>query len=69
MGGCQSFIEDVNNLLFNRQVLQAKNTDMDELLNEVHVNLNVLCPLILNWVVGDVNDTLIITQKSSGMIL
>ena len=69
MSGRQILSEYVSNLLFSRKVLQAKNTIMDQLSNEVQVNLNVLCIFMLNWVVKDVYVTLIITPKSSGMIL
>jgi len=55
-------------LLLSRQVLQAENTILDELLDEVHVDLDVLSMLMLDGVVRNVNGTLIITPKSSGLI-
>jgi hypothetical protein len=54
MRGCQRFSEDVNNLLFSGKVLQVNNMILDELLNEVHVNINLLGPLMLNKVASDV---------------
>jgi hypothetical protein len=42
---------------------------MHELFNEVLVNLNVFCTLMLHCVAINVYVTLNVTQKSGGMIL
>jgi hypothetical protein len=65
----QRFSEDVCNLVFGRQILQADNTILDELWNEVHVNLNVFFPFMLQWVAINVYGTLIITPNNSRMIV
>jgi hypothetical protein len=36
---------------------------MNELSNELHVYLNVFYALMLNWIFGDLDDTLIIAPE------
>ena len=48
---CTRFSEDVYNLLSNENVLQAQSIILNEMPDEVHVKLNVLGLLMLNWVV------------------
>ena len=38
---------------------------MNELLNEIHVNLNMLGPLMLDWIPTNVNSALIVTKDDS----
>ena len=47
---CKRFCEDVSNLISDKNVLQAQKAIMNKMPNEVHVKLNVLGPLMLNWV-------------------
>jgi hypothetical protein len=42
---------------------------MNELSDEVHVYLDVLVVLMLNWVFGEINGTLIVAPKSGWMIV
>ena len=68
MRRCQRFSEDVCNLLLYRNVLQDERTILNQLPDEVHVDFNVLCLLMLHWVARNVNGTLIVTPKNSGTI-
>ena len=66
--GCKRFSEDVSNLLSGRNVLQSQKAIMNKMPDEVHVKLNVLGSLMLNWVVINVSSTLIVTPKKGGTI-
>lgn len=46
--GYQRFSEDVCNLLLFKYVVQGEKTILNQLLNEVHVNLNILSRLMLH---------------------
>jgi hypothetical protein len=41
---------------------------MNELYDEVHVYLNVLVALMLNWVFGEIDGTLIVAPKAGRML-
>jgi hypothetical protein len=42
---------------------------MNELSDEVHVYLDVLAMLMLNWVFGELDGTLIVAPKAGRMLL
>jgi hypothetical protein len=42
---------------------------MNELFDEVHVYLDVFSTLMLNWVFGELDGILIVTPKSSRMLV
>jgi hypothetical protein len=42
---------------------------MNELSDEVHVYLDVFVALMLNWIIGELDGTLIITSEGGRMLL
>jgi hypothetical protein len=42
---------------------------MNELSDEVHVYLDVFATLMLNWVFGELDGTLIVTPKAGRMLV
>ena len=42
---------------------------MNEIFDEVHVYLDVFSMLMLNWVFGDLDGTLIVAPKAGQMLL
>jgi hypothetical protein len=46
-----------------------KNTITKKVSNEVHVYLNVFFVLMLHWIFGELNDTLIFTPVCGWMLL
>jgi hypothetical protein len=56
-------------LIFCREKENFNNLIMNELYDEVHVYLNVFCMLMLNWVFGELDDTLIVAPEGGRMLL
>jgi hypothetical protein len=56
-------------LIFYREKENFNNLIINEFSDEVHVYLVVLATLILNWVFGEIDGTLIVTTKVGMMLL
>jgi hypothetical protein len=61
--------ENIHNMIFETTKLQVKNLIMKELSFVVHMDLNVFGVLVLNWIVSNVDGTLIVAPKSYWLIL
>jgi hypothetical protein len=55
--------------MFCREKYHFNNLIMNELSDEVHVYLDVFSMLMLNWVFGELDGTLIVTPKDGQMLL
>jgi hypothetical protein len=56
-------------LIFCREKEHFNNLIMNEISDEVHVYLDVFVALMLNWVFGELDGTLIVTPKAGQMLL
>jgi hypothetical protein len=56
-------------LIFCREKEHFNKLIMNELSDEVHVYLDVFATLMLNWVFGELDGTLIVTPKAGRMLL
>jgi hypothetical protein len=58
--------EDVSVLRCCRNMKYPNVAEGDPLPNTMEINLNVLRPLMLNWVAGEINSTNIVTVDQGG---
>jgi hypothetical protein len=56
-------------LIFSREKENFNKLIMNKLSDEVHVYLDVLAALMLNWVFGELDGTLIVAPKAGRMLL
>jgi hypothetical protein len=56
-------------LIFYREKENFNNLIMNEIFDDVHVLLDVFVALILNWIFGEIDGTLIFTPKGGQMLL
>lgn len=66
---CKGFNEDIYGLLLCRNVLPYENVILNMLMDEVHVDLNVFGMLMPNKIMWNMDHTLIVTPKNSGLRL
>jgi hypothetical protein len=58
--------ENVGVLGCRRHMKYPNVAEDDSLPNKMEINLNVLRPLMLNWVAGEINGTNVVTIDQSG---
>ena len=66
---CKGFGEDVNNLLHGWTILEINDLPMNQVLHVVHMNFNVLGPLLVNHILRDLDSALIITKDDSSLTI
>ena len=64
--GRKALGEDIDVLGCRRNMEYPNMTEGDPLTNKMEINLNMLCPLMLYGVAGEVNNTNVITINQSG---
>jgi len=64
--GRKALGEDIDVLGCRRNMEYPNMTEGDPLTNKMEINLNMLCPLMLYGVAGEVNSTNVITINQSG---
>jgi hypothetical protein len=60
--------EDIGVLGCRRNMKYPNVAEGDSLPNKMEINLNVLCPLMLNWVAGEIDSTNVVAVDQSGTV-